>query len=80
LLGYLFDKQKYNKKLTIMQLPELPKMYRRKYKNSTEIQEAGCRKRKLKCCIFSQKNWLSGLPDSQFYICTPVMPVRADHI
>ena len=46
LLGYLFDKQKYNKKLTIMQLPELPKMYRRKYKNSTEIQEAGCRKRK----------------------------------
>ena len=29
-----------------MQLPELPKMYRRKYKNSTEIQEAGCRKRK----------------------------------
>jgi len=32
LLGYLFDKQKYNKKLTILQLPEFPKMYREKYK------------------------------------------------
>ena len=26
LLGYLFDKQKYSKTLTILQLPEFPKM------------------------------------------------------
>ena len=39
LLGYLFDKQKYSKTLTILQLPEFPKMYGNKYRFNAEIND-----------------------------------------
>ena len=37
-------------------------------------------KKKIEMPRFFRKTGTPGLPDSQFYICTPVMPVRADHI
>ena len=55
LLGYLFDKQKYSKTLTILQLPEFPKMYGNKYRFNAEIQEMTCWEGKITVRKYNKK-------------------------